>query len=93
MNEDKVMNKASKHFRMLINYCREKVQEGLVRVKHIATEENIADILTKNIFGQDFMHKRQRLLGMENNEEEILPVPSRRLKLKEVAIVKENDEN
>jgi hypothetical protein len=78
MNESKSINKGSKHFRMLINYCRERVEDGLIRVDKIATEENIADILTKNLFGQDFMYKRQRLLGRDINEEVIPPVPLKR---------------
>jgi Reverse transcriptase (RNA-dependent DNA polymerase) len=80
MNEEKSVQKGSKHFRMLINYCRERVQDGLIRVDKIASEENIADILTKNLFGNDYLYKRQRLLGHMPGEKILHPVPAKKNK-------------
>ena len=37
----------SKHFLMLINFIRHQVAMGLIEVHKVATEENIADVLTK----------------------------------------------
>ena len=47
---------------MLIHYCREQVKSGLIRMEHVA------DIGTKAIFGQDFVYKRQGLLGLQDGE-------------------------
>jgi hypothetical protein len=80
MSEHKSVSKGSKHFRMLINFCREKVEEGLVRLEHVETMENVADILTKHVFGQDYFYKRQKLLGLDEMEAVIGPVLSKRFK-------------
>jgi hypothetical protein len=72
--KDAGVSKGSKHFMMLVNYLREKVKEGTIDVRIIGTELNLADIETKNLFGQDFSYKRQRLLGQEPHEEEVQPV-------------------
>ena len=63
---------------MLINWCREQIAEGRIMVKHIPTERNIADILTKEIYGRDFQYKTQRLLGKDAWEEDVEPVSSKR---------------
>ena len=65
MNQDGGISKRTKHFLMLIHYCREQVRNGLVRIEHVNSEKNIADIGSKAIFGQDFKFKRQGLLGLQ----------------------------
>ena len=58
MTRDGGISKKTKHFLMLIHYCREKIREGLISIEHLDSEENIADIGSKAICGQDFIHKR-----------------------------------
>jgi hypothetical protein len=52
----------SKHFLMLIELIREQVLEGLIELKKIPTEMNVADMLTKIIVGKDFTNNAMHLL-------------------------------
>ena len=74
MKRDGGVSKRTKHFMMLIHFCREKVKYGLIAVEHIDTELNIADISLKSILGQDFRFKRQGLIGLQDGEQQELPV-------------------
>ena len=60
--------KKSKHFLMLINFIRHQVTLGLVEVKKIATQENVADVLTKPLNWREFGPKAARLLGISEEE-------------------------
>jgi len=53
----------SKHFLMLIEFIREQVMEGLIELRKIPTESNVADLLTKLIVGKTFTTKAMHLLG------------------------------
>ena len=57
--------KRSKHYLMLINFIRYYVTLGLIEVRKVATEDNLADVLTKPLAWKDFAHKAAKLLGME----------------------------
>jgi hypothetical protein len=48
---------------MLIEFIREQVMEGLIELRKIPTESNVADLLTKLIVGKTFTIKAMRLLG------------------------------
>ena len=74
MNEDIGVSNRTRHFLMLIHYCREKVQSGLISISHVDSEENIADIGSKAIYGQDFLYKRQGLLGLQLGEQAVQPL-------------------
>jgi hypothetical protein len=63
--------KKSRHFLMLVYYVKEQVERGVVSIEYIQSELNVADILTKAIFGRDFVYKRQRILGLQVGEEEV----------------------
>ena len=56
-------NIQSKHLLMLIKFIREQVVSGLIELKQISSEENVADVLTKLLFGRDFTTKASYLLG------------------------------
>ncbi len=60
--------KKCKHFLMLVNFIREQVASGLVEIQKVATQDNIADILTKIVNGQDFRRKSNLLLGLDDND-------------------------
>jgi hypothetical protein len=48
---------------MLIEFIREQVMEGLIEIRKIPTESNVADLLTKLIVGKAFTTKAMHLLG------------------------------
>ena len=56
--------KKSKHFVMLVDFIRQHVVMGLLEVKKIASDENIADVLTKALDWKQFAPKAAKLLGM-----------------------------
>ena len=56
-------SKKCKHFLMLVNFVREQVHNGLVRLQKVPTKDNLADILTKIMTGQQFIEKAEDLLG------------------------------
>ena len=58
-------SKKCKHFLMLINYIREQVLNGLIAIRKVKSEENLADILTKIVTGIQYTEKAERLLGMQ----------------------------
>ena len=78
MTQDTGISKRTKHFLMLLNWCREQVKSGLVSIEYVMSEENIADIGTKVLFGQDFRFKRQGLIGVQ--EGEAIEEPVKRVK-------------
>jgi hypothetical protein len=43
----------------------------VITIEYIQSEKNVADILTKGIFGRDFVYKRQKLLGLQVGEAEV----------------------
>jgi hypothetical protein len=54
-----------KHFMLRINFLIDKVRDGTIKFVHVATEDNVADILTKPLGPADFERLRALLLGME----------------------------
>jgi hypothetical protein len=68
-NQEIGPNKKIRHFLMLVEYCRQQVYLGNIKVEHIDTEENMADILTKNIYNTKLFRKhRDQLLGTARNQ-------------------------
>ena len=53
---------------MLINFIRHQVTLGLVDVQKIATQDNVADVLTKPLSWKEFAPKAARLLGIPEDE-------------------------
>jgi hypothetical protein len=56
--------KKCKHFLMLIDYVKEQIVIGLIAIRKVGTNDNIADMLTKIITGSEYTKKAQLLLGM-----------------------------
>ena len=52
-----------KHFQMLIEFIREQIFSGLIELKKISSKENVADVLTKLLFGKYFTTTAFYLLG------------------------------
>ena len=55
--------KRCKHFLMLVDWIREQVIAGYLQLVKVATEENVADLLTKIVTGGEFKRKADLLLG------------------------------
>jgi len=56
--------KKCKHFLMLINYIREQVDLGIIKILKIPGQNNMSDVLTKPNFNEkDFETKTDGLLG------------------------------
>ena len=54
---------------MLVNFIRQYVTLGLIEVQKVASEDNIADVLTKPLAWKDFSRKARRLLGLLLSED------------------------
>lgn len=55
--------KRCKHFLMLVHYVREQVIQGLIEIRKIDTKDNLADVLTKIVTGNEFTTKADLILG------------------------------
>ena len=78
LTKEQSIPRASKHFLKLVNYVKERILGGEITMKHIPTNLNVPDVLTKHIFGQDFKYKAQQLLGVAVDEIVELPMPSKK---------------
>ena len=58
----------SKHFLMTTNFIKEQVRNGLINIKHVRTEENIANVLTKIINGREFYDSFMQIMGNRNEK-------------------------
>jgi len=56
-------SKKCKHFLMLVNYVKEQISNGFISLKKVPTAQNVADILTKIVVGNEFRAKALNLLG------------------------------
>jgi len=62
--------KKCKHFLMLINYVREQVDLGLIKIFKIPGTQNMSDVLTKPNFNEkDFESKTDGILGKRYNSD------------------------
>ena len=59
--------KRVKHFIMMVNYCRQQVQAGLIKLEDIDSERNIADIGTKKLYGKHFIDLRDQQLNYQQS--------------------------
>ena len=51
-----------KHIKIKYHYIRDMVQRGAVKLQYVATEEHIADVLTKPLARMNFEYFRPRIL-------------------------------
>ena len=61
MSENPVFHDKSKHIEIKYHYIRDMVQRGAVKLLYVATEEQIADVLTKPLARLNFEYFRERL--------------------------------
>ena len=53
------------HYKLRLAWVRERIEEGDIVVKHIKTENNIADLLTKPLSAQLFRRLYPQIRGTE----------------------------
>lgn len=61
LSANPVQHARTKHIEIDLYFVREKVQRGQLTVKHVSTNEQIADILTKPVGHSQFDHLRTKL--------------------------------
>jgi hypothetical protein len=60
--------KRSKHFAMVTNYVKDCIGKGIIEIRKISGEDNIADILTKRVRSGDFERKAKKMMGHEGQK-------------------------
>ena len=61
--ENPVFHARTKHVEVHYHFIKEKVNDGLVALNWVSTQEQIADIFTKNLGGAPFEKFRDKLLS------------------------------
>jgi hypothetical protein len=61
LSKNPVFHERSKHINMRYHYIRECVDEGRIIIDYTATEEQLADILTKALRRVRFLELRDRI--------------------------------
>jgi hypothetical protein len=61
LSENPVFHDKSKHIDIKYHYVRDMVQKGAVRLQYIATDEQVADVLTKPLSRVKFEYFRDKL--------------------------------
>lgn len=56
-------NSRSKHFTMLTRFVNEQVEKGLIELRKVASERNIANVLTKIVCGKEFIDSFNKIMG------------------------------
>jgi hypothetical protein len=59
--ENRVFHDKSKHIEIRYHYIRDMVQKGAVKLQYVATDEKIADVLTKPLSRVKFEYFRDKL--------------------------------
>ena len=61
LSENPVFQDKSKHIEIKYHYIRDMVQRGVVKLQYVATEEQIADVLTKSLARLKFEYFKEKL--------------------------------
>jgi len=55
----------SKHIDIAYHHVRDLVENGMINVLHVPSEENLADICTKPLPRSRFIYLREKVLGIQ----------------------------
>jgi hypothetical protein len=58
----------SKHYIMLIGFIKEQVESGLIQLRKVPTQDNIANVLTKIVAAPEFYNSFTRIMGFNLTE-------------------------
>ena len=61
LSENTVFHDKSKHIEINYHYVRDMVKRGVVKLQYVATDEQIADVLTKPLARVKFEYFREKL--------------------------------
>ena len=61
LSKNPVFHHKSKHIEIKYHYMRDMVQRGVVKLQYVATDEHIADVLTKPLARVKFEYFREKL--------------------------------
>jgi hypothetical protein len=61
--KNKTSGERTKHIDMKYHFIQEQVENGLVEIKFVRSEDNVADIFTKNLGGEKFNFHSQKLFN------------------------------
>lgn len=62
--QNPITQKGIKHIEIKYHYIREQIELGHIKLYHVPTNENVADMLTKNLGPNEYLKHRQAL-GLE----------------------------
>ena len=65
LSENSVFHDKSNHIEIKYHYIRDMVQRGAVKLQYVATEEQIADVLTKPLARVKFEYFREKLVVLQ----------------------------
>ena len=61
MTENPMFHDKSKHIEITYHFIRDMVQKGAIKLKHVPTEEQVVDVLTKPLARVRFEYFRYKL--------------------------------
>ena len=61
MSKNPVFHDKSKHIKIKYHYTRDMVQRGAMKLQYVATDDQIADVLTKPLARVKFEYFRENL--------------------------------
>ena len=62
LTENRNSGEKTKHIDVKYHYIREQIDEGLIKIKFVKSQDNPADLFTKNLKGEAYKYHADRLL-------------------------------
>jgi ATP sulfurylase len=69
LSENPVFHDKSKHIEIKHQYIRDMVEKGVVKLQYVATNEQVADVLTKSLSKVKFEYFRDKLRVVPHKRE------------------------
>ena len=68
--DNATLSNRTKHIDTRYHYTRDYVEDGIIKVKFVKSENNDADAFTKNTKSEDFMKHTAKYMSMRNDKKE-----------------------